>query len=104
MYLVVFRSRKSPDHDAAAYARDAQRMVEMAKAQAGFLAVKTYTAEDGETVTVSEWESKAAAKAWRAHGEHAPVQGKGRQSYYESYTMFTCADPDIARFETNEDS
>ena len=102
MYLVVFRSRKRADHDAAAYGRDAQRMVELAHAQPGFLAVKTYAAEDGETVTISEWESEAAAKAWRAHGEHAPVQGNGRSAYYESYTMFTCGDPRVTQFDSNE--
>ena len=35
MYLVVFRSRKRADHDAVAYARDAQHMVELAGAQPG---------------------------------------------------------------------
>ena len=104
MYLVVFRSRKRPGHDAAGYARDAQAMVDLARAQPGFLAVKTYAAEDGETVTISEWESEAAAKAWRTHREHAPVQREGRTSYYESYTMFTCSDPKVTHFPSGEDT
>ena len=103
MYLVVFRSRKHADHDAAAYARDAQRMVELASAQTGFLSVKTYAADDGETVTISEWATREAAKAWRAHREHTPVQGEGRQSYYSQYTMFTCLDPQVTQFGANED-
>ena len=102
MYLVVFRSRKIADHDAAAYARDAQRMVELAQAQPGFLSVKTYAAPDGETVTISEWATREAAKAWRAHRDHAPVQGKGRQAYYSDYTMFTCDAPEVTHFEANE--
>ncbi|WP_260924748.1 antibiotic biosynthesis monooxygenase family protein [Novosphingobium sp. 9] len=98
MYLNVFRSRKRADYDAAAYTADAARMIELAQAQPGFLAVKSYAAPDGETVTISEWESEAHAQGWGRHPEHALVQGRGRLEYYESYTMFTCAEPRVQRF------
>lgn len=98
MYLVVFRSRKRADYDAAAYAAHAQAMEQLAHAQPGFLAVQTYAAPDGETVTISEWATREAAKAWRCHPEHAVVQGEGRQSHYAQYTMFTCLDPQVSEF------
>tara|TARA_B100001179_G_scaffold227775_1_gene210845 strand:- start:583 stop:897 length:315 start_codon:yes stop_codon:yes gene_type:complete len=104
MYIVVFRSRKRADHDADLYVRDARRMVDLAREQPGFLAVKTYAADDGETVTISEWATREAARAWRAHRDHAPVQGEGRRSYYAQYTMFTCADPEVTHFDANEES
>ncbi|GAB5349029.1 putative protein YqjZ [Alteriqipengyuania sp. 357] len=104
MYLVVFRSRKRADYDAAAYADHAEAMELLARDQPGFLAVKTYAAEDGETVTISEWATRDAAKAWRCHPDHATVQGEGRKSHYARYTMFTCLDPQVTTFQSSENS
>ena len=98
MYLVVFRSRKRAGHDADAYAAHADAMETLAREQPGFLAVQTYAAPDGETVTISEWASREAAKAWRCHADHAQVQREGRAGYYSEYTMFTCLEPDVTRF------
>src|SRR5579871_5939777 len=95
MFLVVFRNRKHPDVDYAAYARDADRMEALARAQPGFLAFKTYTADDGEVVAISEWADEAAAQAWRRNVEHGAVQAKGRADYYAEYTMFACPDPRV---------
>ena len=88
MYLVVFRNRKRADIDAAAYAADAARMDALARVQPGFLSFKSYTAEDGEVIALSEWADEAAALGWRRIAEHADVQAKGRTAYYESYTLF----------------
>ncbi len=99
MYLVVFRNRKRAGMDEAAYAADAMRMLELAQRQPGFLSFKSYSAEDGEVIALSEWASTEDAQAWGRHADHTPVQGKGRAEYYEDYTLFTCADPRIHRFE-----
>ncbi|EIZ79346.1 hypothetical protein WSK_2192 [Novosphingobium sp. Rr 2-17] len=95
MFLVVFRNRKRADIDAVAYARDAQAMEVLAKAQPGFLSFKSYASEDGEVVALSEWADEASARAWGRHAEHAPIQATGRAAYYESYTLFTCDSPRI---------
>lgn len=99
MFLVVFRNRKRADMDAAAYDGDAARMEELARAQPGFISFKSYTAEDGEVIALSEWEDEAGARAWGRHAEHLAVQGRGRAEYYESYTLFACAEPRIHRFD-----
>lgn len=93
MFLVVFRNRKCADMDEAAYASDAARMEELARAQPAFLSFKTYAADDGEVVALSEWADEASARQWGRHAEHALVQGRGRAAYYESYTLFACDDP-----------
>lgn len=103
MFLVVFRNRKRADIDYAAYQADAARMVELARAQPGFLSFKSYAADDGEVVGLSEWVDEAAAIAWRRVAEHASVQQRGRSDYYESYTSFACADPRIRRFPAQVD-
>jgi len=102
MFLVVFRNRKLPSMDAAAYADDARRMAELAAAQPGYLGFKSYAAEDGEVVAISEWADEASARAWGRHPEHAPVQAKGRAEYYQNYTVFSCADPRVHHFERSE--
>ena len=102
MFLVVFRNRKRAGIDYAAYEADAARMLELAQAQPGYLSFKSYVAEDGEVIALSEWADEAAALAWRRVAEHAQVQGRGRAEYYEDYTLFACADPRIHRFNRRD--
>jgi heme-degrading monooxygenase HmoA len=102
MFLVVFRNRKRADMDDAAYGADAARMQALAREQPGFISFKSYTADDGEVIALSEWESEEAARAWGRHAEHLVVQGRGRAEYYASYTLFACADPRVHRFEAGE--
>lgn len=98
MFLVVFRNRKRADIDYPAYEADAARMTELAQAQPGYLSFKSYVADDGEVVALSEWADEAAARAWGRVVEHAEVQGRGRAEYYEDYTLFACAEPRVRRF------
>jgi len=102
MHLIVFRNRKRPDMDPAAYAADAIRMEEVARVQPGFVSFKSYVAGDGEVIAVSEWESEAAARAWGRDPDHAAVQGRGRSEYYADYTLFSCPEPRIHHFERNK--
>lgn len=102
MFLVVFRNRKRAGIDYAAYEADAARMLELAQAQPGYLSFKSYTADDGEVIALSEWADAAAARAWRQVAEHAEVQGRGRAAYYESYTLITCDNPRIHEFQRKD--
>ncbi|SFF74436.1 Heme-degrading monooxygenase HmoA [Novosphingobium sp. CF614] len=98
----VFRSRKRADMQAEAYRADAARMAALATAQPGFVSYKSFSAEDGETVTISEWETEAHARAWARNPEHLAVQGRGRAEYYESYTVYSCDEPDVRRFSVED--
>lgn len=99
MFLVVFRNRKRADIDAVAYSADAARMEQLARAQPGFVSFKSYTADDGEVIALSEWASAKAALDWRRNPDHAVIQTKGRAEYYQDYTLFTCDDPRTHHFE-----
>lgn len=98
MYMNVFRSRKKEGYDAAAYARDAERMGELARAQSGFIDYKSFAAPDGETVTISLWESTAAARNWARHPEHLAAQARGRQDYYADFTMYVADEAKVRRY------
>ena len=98
MYLVVFRNRKRSDIDHGAYAAQADRMEQLARAQPGFLSFKSYTAEDGEVIALSEWQDERSAREWGRVAEHRAAQQQGRQAWYASYTLFGCDSPQIHRF------
>jgi heme-degrading monooxygenase HmoA len=102
MFLVVFRSRKHAGLDQAAYEAEAVRMEELASTQPGYISFKSYAADDGEVIALSEWESEQAARAWGRHAQHLAAQGRGRTDYYQDYTLFACANPRISHFERTQ--
>ncbi len=102
MHITVFRNRKRSGLDQEAYDAETVRMRELASEQSGFLSFKNYTADDGEAIALSEWETEEDARAWGRHPEHAAAQGRGRQDYYESYTIYSCADPRITHFDRSK--
>ena len=99
MLLVVFRSRMRADLDRAAYDAESERMEELARQQTGYRAFKYYVAADGEAIALSEWDDEAAARAWGRVAEHALAKARGRERYYQSYTLFACPEPRIHHFE-----
>ena len=102
MFLVVFRNRKRADIDAKAYAADSDLMETMAREQPGFISFKSYSADDGEVIALSEWEDENAALAWRRVAEHSAAQSRGRSEFYEDYTLFACMHPRVHRFRRKD--
>ena len=102
MFLVVFRNRKRAAIDQAAYDAESVQMEALAREQPGYRAFKSYVADDGETIALSEWDDEAAARGWGRVAEHALAQSNWRERYYASYTLFACPDPRIHRFERRD--
>ena len=102
MFLVVFRNRKRADIDELAYDGEAAAMDTMARRQPGFISFKSYQANDGEFIALSEWTDEDAALAWRRVAEHSAAQSRGRGEFYEDYTLFACKNPRIHRFSRTE--
>ena len=46
--------------------------------------------EDGERVTIVEFESAEAQRAWSLHPEHVEAKKKGRASFYTEYRVQIC--------------
>lgn len=89
MIVTVFRSRLRPEH-AEEYARVAPRMLELARSMPGFVSVKSFAADDGERVTIVEFDSEASHRAWREHPEHLEAQRLGRDRFYSEYRVQVC--------------
>ena len=104
MFLVVFRNRKRADIDQATYDAEAEAMEVLAAAQPGYLSFKSYAAEDGEGIALSEWSDEASARAWGKVAEHRTAQQRGRSTYYAEYTLFACDDPHIRRFTSKDEA
>lgn len=102
MYLVVFRNHKRSDIDLAQYDVEADRMLDLASSQPGFLSFKSYAADDDEVIALSEWESEEAARAWGKLAEHRVAQANGRSDYYASYTLFGCDNPRVHNFKAKD--
>jgi heme-degrading monooxygenase HmoA len=68
----------------------AERMVELARKQPGFLGVESARNAEGLGITVSYWRDAASIAAWRAHAEHAVAQRLGREAWYARYRLEVC--------------
>jgi len=85
-YVVVFSSTRSPGDDAA-YHDMAERMVQLAAQQPGYVGVESTRGDDGFGITVSYWESEAAIRNWKANSEHQQAQAKGREQWYAGFHL-----------------
>jgi heme-degrading monooxygenase HmoA len=101
MVIAVFRTRVRSEPQEEYYAL-ADEMEEIARAMPGFISMKGYVAEDGERVSIHEWESAEHLRAWRQHPEHVKAQERGRERFYEEYTLYVCDDPRESRFKRDE--
>lgn len=89
MIVTVFRTRMNPDQQDA-YAPMAARMSELVRAMPGYISHKGFVAEDGERVTIVEFENEEALQAWRVHPEHVTAKRHGIQSFFSSYKFQIC--------------
>ena len=90
MVITLFRSRLRPEA-CEEYERWAHRMNQLAAAMPGFVSIKTFAADDGERLSIIEFESEAAHGAWRDHPEHREAQRLGRERFYAEFQIQVCA-------------
>ena len=55
----------------------------------GFISIKTFTAEDGERVSIVEFDKQANHDAWR-NPEHREAQHLGREKFYSEFQIQVC--------------
>ncbi|MFA6403278.1 MAG: antibiotic biosynthesis monooxygenase [Salinivirgaceae bacterium] len=80
-YAVIFTSTRT-DIDNG-YADMAQRMIELAKQQAGFLGFESAREDIG--ITVSYWKDLDSIKIWKDNTEHTIARNMGREIWYKSF-------------------
>lgn len=80
-YAVIFSSLRTNVDEG--YAEMAQRMLDLAAEQPGYLGVESV--REGLGITVSYWESMDAIKNWKQVAEHQLAQKYGREKWYSAY-------------------
>lgn len=80
-YAVIFTSTRTEGDNG--YSEMADKMVELAKLQNGFLGVESARNELG--ITVSYWRDLDAIKKWKENAEHTFAREKGRKEWYRTY-------------------
>lgn len=81
-YAVIFTSLRTETEDG--YGAMAQKMVELALQQPGFLGAES--AREGVGITVSYWQDLTSIKQWKAHLDHQMAQSLGKEKWYSAYT------------------
>jgi heme-degrading monooxygenase HmoA len=84
--LTVFRSRLRDDN-VEEYRATATRMEALARAMPGLLEFKSFTADDGERVSIIVFDTPGHHDAWRRHPDHVEAQRLGRERFYASYDI-----------------
>jgi heme-degrading monooxygenase HmoA len=84
-FAVIFTSRRTAVEEG--YGAMADRMVELAGQQPGFLGVESARGPDGLGITVSYWASEADIAAWKANAEHRVAQLSGNRKWYEHFEV-----------------
>lgn len=82
-YAVIFTSLRTDGDNG--YADMADRMVELAQLQDGFLGVES--ARNTLGITVSYWRDLESIRNWRENSEHTIAREKGRLDWYKSFKV-----------------
>ena len=89
MIVTIFRSRLRPENEKA-YEVTASHIHALALQMPGFLSIKTFSAADGERVSIVEFDSEENHNAWRNHPEHREAQRLGRDQFYSEFQIQVC--------------
>lgn len=84
-YVTVFTSVRSENE--GGYAETSARMEELVKEVPGFLGMDHARTPGGLSITVGYFRDADSLTAWRSDAEHHAAQQRGRDEWYENYTL-----------------
>jgi heme-degrading monooxygenase HmoA len=84
--IILFRSKLTGEAGEDYQAMNAE-LEAMVRQNPGFVDVKSYTAQDGERLTVVWWRDEASLAEWRNLARHREAQSTGRQKWYQYYKI-----------------
>jgi heme-degrading monooxygenase HmoA len=82
-YAVIFSAAQSAT--LSGYDEMAERMVELASQQEGFLGVES--AQGNPEITVSYWKNEDCILKWRSNLEHQEAQRQGKERWYDAFEI-----------------
>jgi len=84
--IILFRS-KLTSQAGEDYQAMNDEMMALVRQNPGFIDVKSFTAQDGERLTVVWWRDEQSLTDWRNQMRHRQAQETGRQKWYEYYKV-----------------
>ncbi|MGD2141480.1 MAG: antibiotic biosynthesis monooxygenase [Burkholderiales bacterium] len=90
-FAVIFTSVRNAAASGEAddgYEKTAQRMLDLASRQPGFLGFETAREDIG--ISVSYWADEASIRAWKTNADHVLAQQRGKQHWYQCYRVRVC--------------
>jgi len=84
-YAVIFTSLRTEGD--RGYGAMADRMLELAAQQPGYLGIESARGANGLGITVSYWRDEASILAWKRNTEHQQAQKGGQQTWYADYQV-----------------
>ena len=82
-YAVIYTSHRTSGDNG--YGKMANKMVELAAQQPGFLGVES--ARESVGITVSYWENLESIKEWKQDTEHLIAQKEGKNKWYAEFKV-----------------
>jgi heme-degrading monooxygenase HmoA len=101
--VTVFRSRLRPEA-IDEYEPRAAEMFALAHTMPGLVDVKSFTADDGERVTLVTFADAESQRAWREHPDHRLAQQAGRDRFYAEYSIQVCECTRVRTFTSTSGS
>jgi heme-degrading monooxygenase HmoA len=101
MIVTVFRSRLRPGLREE-YVALVEKIAAVARTMPGYISHKGFFAEDGERVTIVEFEHEEGMRAWRTNPEHLAAQKLARTKYYTEYHVQICTLDRESKFKAKD--
>ena len=86
MEIILFRSKLTNEAGADYDAMNAE-LESLVQGNPGFIRAKSYSAADGERLTVVWWRDQESLLEWRNLARHREAQNTGRSRWYRYYEM-----------------
>lgn len=84
-YAVIFTAQRTEGD--YGYGAMADKMVELATSQPGYIGIESSRDSDGLGITVSYWADESALRNWKQVSEHLLAQKLGKERWYNHYTL-----------------
>lgn len=87
-YAVIFISKKVEEDNG--YDVEAEKIENIVNNFPGYLGIDSVRNDDNVGVTVSYWDSLESINNWRFNLDHMEAKEKGKEIWYEKYTIRVC--------------
>ena len=79
-----------------------EKIAAVARTMPGYISHKGFFADDGERVTIVEFEHEEGMRAWRTNPEHLAAQKLARTKYYTEYHVQICTLDRESKFKAKD--